>query len=344
VSADGDAWRIGRCLTTGAAWCRADAPAASAGGTAATPDRHVPAAAEESRLVDVPYGPHPRQVLHFWRAPAERPTPLVFFVHGGGWVGGHRLTTIGEFLPDLLAAGLSVVSVEYRFVTAAIEAGVDPPVRWPLEDAARALQFVRSKAAAWNIDPARIGGAGTSAGGCTVLWLAYHDDMADPAAADPVARESTRLQCVATLGAQTTLDPAQMREWTPNSRYGGHAFGFMDPRDRATRDLRFDEFLAARERLVPAIERYSPFAHVSADDPPTYLCYSVRPAVGQPAADPTHTANFGVKLRERLEEVGVPCELHHPDEPGKHATIWDYLIDVLPRSNATARPPEDPVP
>jgi hypothetical protein len=42
--------------------------------------------------------------------------------------------------------------------------------------------------------------------------------------------------------------------------------------------------------------------------------------------------------------VGVPCELHHPDEPGKHATIWDYLIDVLPRSNATARPPEDPVP
>jgi acetyl esterase/lipase len=344
VSADGDAWRIGRCLTTGAAWCRADAPAAPAGGTAATPDRHVPAAAEESRLVDVPYGPHPRQVLHFWRAPAERPTPLVFFVHGGGWVGGHRLTTIGEFLPDLLAAGLSVVSVEYRFVTAAIEAGVDPPVRWPLEDAARALQFVRSKAAAWNIDPARIGGAGTSAGGCTVLWLAYHDDMADPAAADPVARESTRLQCVATLGAQTTLDPAQMREWTPNSRYGGHAFGFMDPRDRATRDLRFDEFLAARERLVPAIERYSPFAHVSADDPPTYLCYSVRPAVGQPAADPTHTANFGVKLRERLEEVGVPCELHHPDEPGKHATIWDYLIDVLPRSNATARPPEDPVP
>jgi heparan-sulfate lyase len=307
VSADGDAWRIGRCLTTGAAWCRADAPAAPAGGTAATPDRHVPAAAEESRLVDVPYGPHPRQVLHFWRAPAERPTPLVFFVHGGGWVGGHRLTTIGEFLPDLLAAGLSVVSVEYRFVTAAIEAGVDPPVRWPLEDAARALQF-------------------------------------DPAAADPVARESTRLQCVATLGAQTTLDPAQMREWTPNSRYGGHAFGFMDPRDRATRDLRFDEFLAARERLVPAIERYSPFAHVSAADPPTYLCYSVRPAVGQPAADPTHTANFGVKLRERLEEVGVPCELHHPDEPGKHATIWDYLIDVLPRSNATARPPEDPVP
>jgi acetyl esterase/lipase len=296
-------------------------------------------AAEESRLVDVPYGPHPRQVLHIWRAPAERPTPLVFFVHGGGWVRGHRLTTLGEALPDLLAAGISVVSVEYRFVTDAIVAGIDPPVRWPLEDAARALQFVRSKAAAWNVDPARIGGAGASAGGCTVLWLAYHDDMADPAAADPVARQSTRLACVAALGGQTTLDPAQMRAWTPNSRYGGHAFGFMaDPHDLATRDRQFDEFFAARERLLPVIGRYSPFSHVTADDPPTYLHYNVRPAVGQPSTDPTHTANFGVKLRERLEEAGVPCELRHPGAPGPHASIWDYLIDVLPGLKAPAEP------
>jgi len=298
-------------------------------------------AAEESRLVDVSYGPHPRQVLHFWRAPAERPTPLVFFVHGGGWVAGHRLTTLGEALPDLLAAGISVVSVEYRFVTDAIVAGIDPPVRWPLEDAARALQFVRSKAAAWNVDPARIGGAGASAGGCTVLWLAYHDDMADPAAADPVARQSTRLACVAALRPQTTLDPAQMRAWIPNSRYGGHAFGFMaDPRDLATRDLQFDEFFAARERLLPAIGRYSPFAHVSADDPPTYLGYAAPPAVGQPVADPTHSANFGAKLRERLEAVGVPCELHHPGAPGPHASIWEYLIDGLPRERGPGCPPE----
>ena len=37
--------------------------------------------------------------------------------------------------------------------------------------------------------------------------------------------ESTRLWCAAVKGAQTTLDPQQMKEWTPNSRYGGHAFG-----------------------------------------------------------------------------------------------------------------------
>jgi len=328
VRSDGESWRIGRCLATDSAWCRAGA-AAEAGGPAAE-EGAKDAPPENLQPVEVAYGPHPRQVLSFWKAPAERPTPLVFFVHGGGWVRGQRLSLLGDHLRELLAAGISVVSVEYRFVTDALVAGVDPPVRWPLEDAARALQFIRAHAAAWNIDPARIAGAGSSAGACTVLWLAYHDDMADATASDPVARESTRLAAVAAHRGQTTLDPAQMRAWTPNSRYGGHAFGFMaDPADLTTRDGQFAEFLAARERLGPQIARFSPFAHVSADDPPTYLWYSTLPALGEPDSDPTHSANFGVKLRERLAEAGVPCELHHPGEPGWHDSIWSYLIDTL---------------
>jgi hypothetical protein len=90
--------------------------------------------------------------------------------------------------------------------------------------------------------------------------------MADPANPGPVARESTRLLGAAVTGAQTTLDPVQMKAWTPNSRYGGHAFGFMPSPDN--RDTQFAEFLAARDRLLPQIERYSPYALVTADDPP----------------------------------------------------------------------------
>ena len=100
-------------------------------------------------------------------------------------------------------------------------AGISPPVKWPLEDAARALQFVRSKAAEWNIDKTRIGASGGSAGAYSSLWLAFHDDMADPQSSDPIARESTRLLCAGVVGAQTSLDPKQMKEWTPNINYGG---------------------------------------------------------------------------------------------------------------------------
>jgi acetyl esterase/lipase len=280
-------------------------------------------------LADVPYGTHERQVLDFWRAESARPAPLVFHIHGGGWVKGDKAPVAA--LERYLGAGISVVSINYRFVTQAIRAGVEPPVRWPLEDAARALQFVRSKSAEWNIDPDRIGATGASAGACSSLWLAFHDDLADPASGDPVARQSTRLRCAAVYGAQTTLDPAQMKAWTPNSRYGGHAFGFMpDPGDLGSRDTQFAPFLAARERLLPWIRAYSPFEHAGPGDPPVYLSYAAAPALGRDQKDPTHTANFGVKLQERLRAAGVPCELAYPGAPDvRHAEIADFLIATL---------------
>ncbi len=278
---------------------------------------------------NVAYGTHERQVLDFWRADSTKPTPLVFHIHGGGWVNGDK--AIVAQLERYLAAGISVVSINYRYVTQAIQAGVKPPVQWSISDAARALQFVRSKAGEWNLDKARIGATGGSAGACSSLWLAFHADLADPRSADPIARESTRLWCAAVSGAQTTLDPQQMKEWTPNSRYGGHAFGFMpDPNDRTTRDTMFPQFLAARESVLPWIKEYSPFENVTSDDPPVYLTYAAPPAKGKEERDPTHTANFGLILQEKLRATGVAHELVYPGAPDvKHAQMHDFLIARL---------------
>lgn len=269
---------------------------------------------------DVAYGPHLKQKLHFWKAESDKPTPLLFFIHGGGWMGGGRMSGLSGMLSQFLKAGISVASVEYRFIPEATADGEEPPVKGPLSDAARALQFVRSKADEWNIDKERIGASGGSAGACSSLWIAFHPDMADPKSDDPVARESTRLFCAAVSGAQTTLDPKQMRDWTPNSRYGGHAFGFGS----------FDDFHAKRETILPWIESYSPYALVSKDDPPIYMSYSTPPALGEDQKDPTHTSNFGVKLQEHCEANGVPCELYYPGaEDAKHTTVQSYLIETL---------------
>jgi acetyl esterase/lipase len=220
----------------------------------------------------------------------------------------------------MLKEGISVVSVEYRFILEATADKEEPPVKGPLHDAARALQFVRSKAAEWNIDKQRIAASGTSAGACSSLWLAFHPDMADPKSADPIARESTRLWCAAVGGAQTTLDPQQMKDWTPNSTYGGHAFGLKG----------FAEFLAKRGTILPWIAEYSPYALVTSDDPPIYLYYSAPPSLGQNQKDPTHTSNFGVKLQEKCQSVGVECELVYPGAPDvRHALINQYLIEKL---------------
>jgi acetyl esterase/lipase len=266
---------------------------------------------------EIVYGTHERNVLDFWKAKSDEPTPVAFVIHGGGWKGGskERLDRFAD--PNaLLKAGISVVAINYRYVTSSEK----PPVKAPLHDAAHALQFVRSKAKAWNLDKKRIGAAGGSAGACSSLWLAFHDDLADPKSKDPVARESSRLSCAAVTGAQTTLDPKQMVEWTPNSRYGGHAFGLRS----------FADFLKQREKILPWIAEYSPYALVSKDDPPVYLIYRAPPAIGKAQKDPTHTSNFGVKLQEHCKTKGVACELVYPGQAKvKHETPTAFLISQL---------------
>jgi len=277
-------------------------------------------------LTNVPYGKDEKQVLDFWKAKSSKPTPVLFFIHGGGWQGNDKDKVTG--VSNYLANGISVVSINYRFVKQAQAAGVKPPVKWPLEDAARALQFVRSKAAEWNLDKTRIGASGGSAGACSSLWLAFHDDMADPRSADPIARESTRLTCAGVVGAQTSLDPKQMQEWTPNSVYGGHAFGFLG--DKEKKIPAFQQFLENRDNILPWIKEYSPFELITADDPPVHLFYSTPPAFGQKQRDPTHSANFGVKVEEKARSLGVECHFVYPGAADvKYANPIEFLIAKL---------------
>jgi acetyl esterase/lipase len=280
-------------------------------------------------LANVGYGAHERQVLDFWKAPSESPTPLLFFIHGGGWVRGDK-SSVGGAVDQCLKAGVSVVSINYRYVWQAQKEGIMPPVKWPVHDAARALQYVRSKAAEWNLDKVRIGASGGSAGACSSLWLAFHKDLADPQSPDPVARESTRLWCAAVDGAQTSLDPLELKEWTPNSRYGGHAFGFMDPDNLGTRDTRFAEFLEHRQDVLEHIQEFSPLALASSGAPPIYLKYDQAPSLGQDQKDPTHTANYGVKLQEKLHSLGIECEFVHAGATSPtHPNSVRYLLDKL---------------
>ena len=272
---------------------------------------------------NVSYGPHRMQRIYFWRAKSEQPTTLLVYIHGGGWNSGDR-SVVHSMLMPALDAGISVASVEYRTIKDSTADGLVPPVKGPMFDCARALQFCRAKAKEWNIDKTKVALSGGSAGACTSLWLAFHDDLANPNSPDPIARESTRVLCVAVSGAQTTLDPHQMREWTPNSKYGAHAFGIVG--DAKTKTSSFQMFYDARERILPWIKEYSPYELVSRDDPPVGLFYSAPPNLGKDEKDPTHTANFGVKLKEHLDANQVPCDLVYPGASNvTHPTANDFI-------------------
>ncbi len=290
------------------------------------PDRPTPTAA------DVVYGTDsPRQKFDFWQAKSDKPTPLVLLIHGGGWRGGDKTGYGASAIQPFLDAGISVASINYRYIEQAMEQGVEPPVKACLHDAARALQTLRSKAQEWNLDPKRVGATGGSAGACTSVWLALHDDLADSSSSDPIAQQSSRLTCAAVNGAQTSLDPKQLREWIPNAIYGGHAFGFAAP--GRGRPEEFELLIANREKVLPWIKEYSPIELVSADDPPIYLDYPRQdkpPKVGQEERDPTHSAMYGLQLADRLEDVGVEAVLSYPGHKDtKYGSIEAFLIEKL---------------
>jgi acetyl esterase/lipase len=290
------------------------------------------AARPEPSVADFAYGNESeRQRLDFWQAKSDEPTPVVVLIHGGGWRAGDKSTYNKISIKPFLDAGISVAAINYRFIPQAMEQGVEPPVKACLYDAARSLQTIRSKASEWNIDPKRVGATGGSAGACTSLWLALHDDLAKPDSDDPIARESTRLMCAAVIGAQTSLDPKQVREWIPNAFYGGHAFGFAV--EGKARPAQFKALLTNREKVMPWIKEYSPIELVSKDDPPIYLSYPNQkqpPQAGQKEPDPTHSAMYGVGLAEELEDTGVEVVLAYPGrEDTRYGSLTKFLIAKL---------------
>ena len=88
---------------------------------------------------------------------AAKAVPALAAVHGGGWVAGVR----GAFQywgPYLAARGIAVFAISYRLAT---KARTFPEA---VQDVLAGVQFIRGKAGAFGIDPARIGLLGASAG------------------------------------------------------------------------------------------------------------------------------------------------------------------------------------
>lgn len=90
------------------------------------------------------------------------PHPVMLWVHGGSWKGGTAASSgVGHpFQADYLAArlGVACVSVSYRCL------GSDGTFAQGLSDINFTVNYIRNNAAAYNIDPTRIGLYGASAG------------------------------------------------------------------------------------------------------------------------------------------------------------------------------------
>jgi acetyl esterase/lipase len=245
------------------------------------------------------------------------------FIHGGGFTAGDKSKVRGDkIVGQCLDAGVSFAAINYRYRTGT-------PIQDVLRDCARAIQFIRYQAAEWNVDKTRIASYGGSAGAGTSLWLAFHDDLADPNSRDPVLRESSRLACAGANACQFSYD---LLEWEK-------LFG------EATQRFQGGENLPGFYGLKTEAELRGPLGRkiradcdmrglISKDDPPAFL------HTAQPGGDITdrghllHHPKHALAIFERCRQVGVPVVANVPalglrPGPGQPQDLAAFLFQHL---------------
>ena len=266
---------------------------------------------------DVKYGEHKKELINFWRVESTKPLGVLLQIHGGGWMGGKKDEVLR---PHQLKQGYHIASISYPLVN---EGALQPAM---LNSALRAVQFLRYKAKDWKIDPSRIVATGGSAGGCSSLLIALHDDIADPQSPDPVNRFSSRITGAQVAGAQTTMNPFVIQE-----RIGDLTFGNPMPY-KPFGAQSAEEMMKNWKKYKELALKCSPITHLTKDDPPLHLFYNVNrefPTIS--GSNGIHSPIFGEIMLEACQKIGVECHLQYweKDRPQPKVSRQDFLKKLL---------------
>ena len=154
---------------------------------------------------NISYGSDPEQQIDLYHPPVAGPAKLVVFLHGGGWVGGHK--GVGRRIaPALVAQGYAVASIGYRLYPQA-----SPQVA--VQDAANGIAYLLHNAARFGIDPSRFAIIGHSSGAHMVALLGTDDGYLTRAGVDPRTLAAViTLDGVFDVRANLTDYPSEQRE------------------------------------------------------------------------------------------------------------------------------------
>jgi len=142
--------------------------------------------------------------------------PALVAVHGGGWVAGVR-GAYQYWGPYLAARGTAVFAISYRLAT---KSKTFPQA---VQDVLAGVQFLRGKAGAFGIDPARIGLLGASAGAHLAALAALSGKtFAGGYPQDPYAAVDSRIKAL--IGVYGIYDAVAM--WTNYQVQGGRDNNF----------------------------------------------------------------------------------------------------------------------
>jgi len=200
--------------------------------------------------------------------PAQPNGVAIIAIQGSGWYSPTRYDAaqlkasreVTAHSEKLAAAGYTVFAINHRQA---------PRFRYPapIEDAQRAVRYVRAHATNYAVSSDRIGAWGSSSGGHLVELLGTMDGKGDPSDSDPVNRLSAKVQAVVALFAPADLSSmfgTTSRQGTLSALMG---FAYQDPAVGPPGAARPEDFENRQYRDA------SPVSHVTADDAPMLLVH-----------------------------------------------------------------------
>ena len=254
----------------------------------------------------ISYGPYDENLFDIYLPASDEPTPLLIYIHGGGFTGGSRDTSGEEdFVLPYLTEGVAFATIDYRLLQSPDPDGVIKS----LQDSTRCLQFIRYHAAQLNIDPSNIILMGGSAGAGTALWIGFKDDMADPNNEDPVLRESTRVTALIAIATQATYDIGKWKT-VVFEEYNLDLLALADALGLAQALLDFYGITDVDDFESPEILEYRARVDMldlmDAEDPPFYVDNYLEPAAAPLTVDLAfHHANHALVLADQADEIGL---------------------------------------
>ena len=199
--------------------------------------------------------------------PAQPNGIAIVAIQGSGWYSplrndapqlkAHR--EVAAHAERFAAAGYTVFSINHRQA---------PRFRYPapIEDAQRAVRYIRAHAPDYSVTSDRIGAWGSSSGGHLAELLGTMDGKGDGSDSDPVNRLSAKVQAVVALFAPADLVLMSGSRGTA-AITALMGFAYQDPNVGPPGVRRADDFENRQYRDA------SPLTHVTADDAPTLLMH-----------------------------------------------------------------------
>lgn len=148
-------------------------------------------------IKNIDYGKKERNKLDLLIPNSKYKTPLVIYLHGGGYRGGKKENSYKrknlELISKILNQNIAYATINYSFLNN------NDGLLSSLEDSKKALQFLKFNSNKYNIDKEKIIIWGVSSGANSALWLGLSDDMAETGSNDLVSAESTSVQGIISI-------------------------------------------------------------------------------------------------------------------------------------------------